>query len=179
MSPIRRQLDNRVRLVVKHYPLSNECNPYVKRAAHPNACTAARLAEAVRIQGGVDKFWEVHDFLFAGQKKLKSFDPDKVAEHLGLDADQLIADMNSESVKQRIAADIEQGHKAGLRATPAIYLDGRAVTSLARDVPGFWRELGKWYRKVRAKLEVGPPQPPAGTAANSAIPSSPGQRGAQ
>lgn len=173
---IRGQLDNQVRMVFRHYPLSNECNPYVTRAKHPNACTAARLAEAVRMQGGTDKFWEVHDLLFAGQKQLKSFDPAKVAKLLELNVDQLIADMDSEAVKKRIAADIEQGHKAGLRATPAIYMDGRAVTSLARDVPGFWRELGRRYRKLRDTFKDGPPAPPAEAAAT---PGSPSQRGAR
>lgn len=173
---IRQQMDNQVRLVFRHYPLSNECNPYVKRAAHPSACKAARLSEAVRIQGGIEKFWEVHDLLFAGQKQLKSVDPAAVAEHLGLDADKLIADMDSELVKRRIAADIEQGHKVGLRATPAIFLDGRMVTSLARDVPGFWQELGRRYRTLRASMKEGPPAPPEGAAAT---PSSPNQRGAR
>lgn len=176
---IRRQLDNRVRLVFRHYPLSSECNPYLKRVSHPNACAAARLAEAVRIQGGNDKFWEAHDILFGGQSKLKSLNAVALAEHLGLDADRLIADMDSETVKHRIAEDIEQGHKAGIKATPAIFLDGRAVSSLARDVPGFWLELGGKYRLARAKLEADQAKPPADAAANGTTPDTPNRRGAR
>ena len=183
-SQIRGQLDDQVRLVFRHYPLSNECNPYVKRPSHPNACQAARLAEAVRLQGGSEKFWEAHDILFGGQSKLKSVTAPALAEQLGLDADKLLADMDSESVKRRIAEDIEQGRKAGLKATPAIYLDGRFVSSLARDVPGFWREMGARYQQARKfsgdpQGSASPGRLSADDAADVATPGSPDRQGAR
>jgi uncharacterized membrane protein len=45
-------------VVFKHYPLSSQCNPRVRRDLHPLSCGAAQAAEAARRQG---KFWEYHD----------------------------------------------------------------------------------------------------------------------
>jgi protein-disulfide isomerase/uncharacterized membrane protein len=135
-------------VVYKHYPLGTDCNPYVRRNMHPDACQAARLAEAARMQGGSEKFWEAHDLLFASQKKLGQLDPRAFADELGLDADRLVADAESDVVKKRITEDVDQAKRLGVRSTPAIFLSGRAVSGLQRGVAGFWRRVGSAYRKA-------------------------------
>ena len=96
--------DEHLRIVFKHYPLCSECNPYVKTRSNPDACKAARAAEAARMQGGNDAFWKAHDILFerADRKLLGDLDCRKLAESLNLDPDRFIAIMESEQVARRI-----------------------------------------------------------------------------
>ena len=58
-----------VRIVFKHYPLNPECNPHARRMTHPNACAAARAAEAARLIGGNEGFWRMHDQLFLAENQ--------------------------------------------------------------------------------------------------------------
>ncbi len=139
----------RLQVVYKHYPLSPDCNPYATRNAHPHACDAARLAEAVRIVGGNDKFWEAHDIFFSGEAPVAQLDAAAMADRLGLDAEQLATVMNSDAVTQRLAEDIEQGHQIGVKGTPNVFLNGRLINSWARGVDNFWKGLGILYNAGR------------------------------
>ncbi len=145
--------DGFLRVVFKHYPLSNKCNEHVRKIGHVFACDASKLAEAVRMQGGNEKFWEVHDLLFERQDKLKDLDVQEVAKELGLDADRLVADINSDAVRIRIAEDIALGKKIGVKGTPAVFLSGRYVPPLVRGSELFWERIGELYKKERAKRE--------------------------
>ena len=81
-----------VRIVFKHYPLNPECNPHARRMTHPNACAAARAAEAGRLIGGNEGFWRMHDqlFLAENQRALTQAPYHRLAQAAGLDADRLI-----------------------------------------------------------------------------------------
>jgi protein-disulfide isomerase len=144
-----------LRVAFKHYPLSPDCNRYSRAAVHPYSCKAARFAEAARMQGGSEKFWEAHDALFEQQDSLRELEPREFAARLGLDPEQFVDDMNSEIVTQRIREDIEQGRSVGVRGTPAVFLDGREIGGLARGVPAFWRLLGQLKRNEWAKQHRG------------------------
>ena len=170
------QFDGFVRMVFKHFPLCMDCNKYLKTRAHPYSCKAARLAEAVRMQGGDEKFWKVHDLLFRRQDRLKDLDPRTVATGLGLDPDKLIADMSSDAVQRRIAEDIDQGRSLGVSATPAVFLGGRRISSLARSVPSFWKVMGALARQERAQRQGDTRQ---GDKPAAATPDSRGQPGAR
>ncbi len=141
-----------VQVAYKHYPLCSDCNPHTRRRTHPQACRIARLAEAVRIVGGNEKFWEAHDWFFDNQKTLAKIGAVEAGEHLGLDAERLAEVMESEEVSQRIAEDIALAHELGVRSTPSVYLNNRAVESWARGVEGFWKGLGSMYKISRAKM---------------------------
>src|SRR5690606_27324872 len=54
-----------VAVSVKHFPFSKACNPNVPREMHPNACWAARAAEAAGVLRGRDGFWAMHRWLFS------------------------------------------------------------------------------------------------------------------
>src|SRR5262249_2867566 len=47
-------LGSQLRLVYKHYPLDQDCNPGLRRTVHQNACEAAYAAEAARELGGTE-----------------------------------------------------------------------------------------------------------------------------
>lgn len=175
-SKFYKEFDDFIRVVFKHYPLSPECNPYSKIKLHPHACFTAKLAEAVRMQGGNEMFWTLHDELFRAQAQLGQIDPRATAATLGLDPDRLLADMESEIVAKRIAEDIELGKTVGVSATPAVYLDGRKVGNLARHVPAFWAAVGQSVRSFKMKRQL---NEQIQQQTNSATPDSPGQQDAR
>lgn len=61
-SQVRRIMARRpdVSLSAKHHPFSTKCNENVNKDLHPNACWAARAAEAAGILYGNDAFWKMH-----------------------------------------------------------------------------------------------------------------------
>ena len=115
------QISDKVKLVFRHYPLD----------IHRHAFLAARYAEAAARQ---DKFWELHDVLYGNQTLWSGVaDPtelfDSYATDLGLDLDQLKADIGLAEVRNRILADQRGGTRAGVRATPSMYFNGRLVSN--------------------------------------------------
>ena len=133
--------------VFKHYPADKECNPGISRTIHPNACKAARLAESARLLGGNDAFWKAHDLLFENQAGLVGLDPRVLAGQLGLDPDEFARTVQSEAVTQRISADVALAQQIGLKGTPGVYLEGRKIASIIRNVDGLWRRLGALYAR--------------------------------
>jgi protein-disulfide isomerase len=100
-----------VRIVFKHQPLD----------FHAKAPAAHAAAEAAHRQG---KFWEMHDKIFADQRKMS---PEKYLEYateLDLDLEQFQQDVASAEVKSRIDADKLQAAKLGSTGTPAFFVNG-------------------------------------------------------
>jgi protein-disulfide isomerase len=111
---------DKVQLVFRHYPLSN----------HRHAFLAARYAEAAALQ---DKFWELHEALYANQDMWSGVADaaplfDRYAEQAGLDLTRLKADIDLPEVREKILADQRGGTRAGVRATPSLFLNGRLLT---------------------------------------------------
>lgn len=110
-----------VRLIYRYFPLDT----------HPHSFEAARLAEAAGRQGF---FWEMHDMLFANQQAWSAVnDPtlmfEDYAEQIGLDLEQLRADMELPEVRAKIIADQQGGIRAGVRSTPALFINGDQVNN--------------------------------------------------
>ena len=106
---------DRLRLEFKHYPLVT---------IHTQAFRAALAAECANDQG---KFWEYHDLLFANQP---SFSPDELsgyASQLNLKADSFVACLESRAKTSVVRADVAEGDKRGVNATPTFFLNGEKV----------------------------------------------------
>ena len=144
--------DDHLRIVFKHYPLCNECNPYVKTRSNPHVCKAARAAEAARMQGGDEAFWKIHDILFksADLKSLGEMDYRELAESLNLDPGRFITTMESEEVARRIQEDVELAKSLGIRNTPAVFVGGKRVPQAAHLRVEFWKEMARHFKAVRA-----------------------------
>jgi protein-disulfide isomerase len=115
------RISDKVKLVFRHYPLDT----------HRHAFLAARYAEAAARQGA---FWPMHDVLYGNQVLWSSVTDatelfDGYAEELGLDLTQLKADVDLQAVRDKILADQRGGTRAGVRATPSLFLDGRPLTN--------------------------------------------------
>ena len=61
--------------------------------------------------------------------------------------------MNLPSVQDRLAEDIDVAIDAGLRGTPAVYIDGRAVPGIARQQDVFWQELKRRHDIKKRKQQ--------------------------
>ena len=113
----------KARVVYRHFPLTS---------LHPHAMLAARYAEAAGQQG---RFWEMHDLLFERQPEWSTSETAQVlfdgyARTLGLEMDRLQQDLASDTVRDKVLADMASGRKAGVRGTPTLYLNGERLTSV-------------------------------------------------
>lgn len=101
---------NKVRYVFRDFPIE---------AIHPQAL---KIAEGARCAGEQDKFWDMHDRLFANQRGLQ---PDNLPEHaeaIGLDLELFKDCLDSGKYAEAIRKDIEDGSKIGVRGTPSFAL---------------------------------------------------------
>lgn len=113
----------------KHYPLSRECNPIMSRASfdHVNACRLAQMAEALADLG---RFEDVRESLYiAGDADLYPI-LKEIATGAEIKYGDWAARAISPDVKRRVESDIQEGLDLGIRALPAVYVNGRPLPSL-------------------------------------------------
>jgi protein-disulfide isomerase len=89
---------------------------------HPRAELAAQAAMAASKQ---DKFWEMHDLLFANQNALKREDLLRYAEQLKLDMNRFRRDIDSDEILSIIKADQQAGEKLRVAGTPTFFINGK------------------------------------------------------
>jgi len=109
------EFGDRVRLVVRDFPLSQ----------HANARKAAEAAEAAREQG---KYWEYAAVLFRNQSALGVDKLRQYASELGLDRARFDASLDSGKFSEKVQRDVMDGHKLGINGTPTIYINGKRVS---------------------------------------------------
>jgi protein-disulfide isomerase len=98
-----------LRVAFRHFPV---------RSAHPRAWAAAAAAEAAALQ---DRFWDMHDALFADPARLEDPHLWERAGRLGLDLDRFDADRRSDEVRERISRDFRSGVRGGVVTTPTAF----------------------------------------------------------
>lgn len=150
-----------VRVSLRHFPNSNECNAHFPILSHPAACEAARwsiaamqTADAAAAARYIDALYELQ-----GDLDLRPFEA--VAEQTGLDASALARHMRNPLIEERLSADVELAHRAGVATTPRLFLNGRQVDH--------WNNSAVWPRLLGISAEAttqpaGPVEPghPAG-----------------
>ncbi len=141
-----------IRVALRHFPLSTECNPFAKKDTHPGACRAAYATESARRQGGDKAFLQMNAILSARRSTLSDQMLTAAAERLGLDNTRLLADMNDDRIKQNVADDITLAIKLGVTHTPTAFLNGRRIPQLCLSNNVFWKA-------VATKLELDPNAP--------------------
>jgi len=126
---VRNEFGNKVRMVLRHFPLS----------AHEHALPAAWAAEAAANQG---KFWEMAEALYKTQWMwAKAPAPRAIfmdqAKEIGLDLDKFQKDMDSSEVRERIAADEAHAEKVGVKTAPTVVINGYNVPNSEFSESGF------------------------------------------
>ncbi len=149
-----------VSLSTKHFPMCKEaapgvpCNRYATMNLHPNACNAARAAEAAGILGGAETFWSMHRWLFDREGKFDQAQLMEQVRSLGLDPPAFTAAMTGAESLKRVHDDVEEGFALGLHYTPMIFVN-------AVEFRG-WQTPGALARTI---AEVAATNPPPRTAA--------------
>lgn len=110
-----------VKVLFKHYPLSNICNPNIGQEFHVDSCRAAYAAECARQQG---RFWDLTHLMMKNQSELDPAGIAFMAGQVGLDTSALAVCMESPDTHERVRQDILAGQTAGVEGTPALYLKG-------------------------------------------------------
>jgi protein-disulfide isomerase len=116
----REYVDNgKVRLAYYNFPLT----------IHPNAVPAA---EAAMCAGAQNKFWPMHDALFASQATwagLKDPAPvfDSLGTKVGLDARSFNACRTTHATLPMIRADQDRAERAGVQSTPTIIIGNKLI----------------------------------------------------
>lgn len=158
--------DHRVRLVFRHYPLDQSCNPRSTKTLHRYACTSSYLAEGARALGGSDAFWKAHDFLFQNRDEIAagSMNSDRLAAAIGLDAAALQSAADPAAHAERIAQDVAQAGVCGIRGTPSVFVEGKRIESAAAGNLEFWDKMSDWFwlekvKKDRPQSTRLPPSP--------------------
>jgi len=118
------QVPGEIRLSVRHV------------AFHSGADYAVRILEASRNQ---DMYWQTLETLLASQQQWvqhHTVQPDSIGPALaglGLDMEQLKADMNSVDVMQRIEQDKKDSIFLKVTATPGYFVNGRPLESFGQQ----------------------------------------------
>jgi predicted DsbA family dithiol-disulfide isomerase len=119
VAPILKRLEDKygdkLRLVFRNFPL-------------PMHSQAPKAAEAAACAGDQDKFWEMHDRLFAQQDKLQVADLKASAVELGLDAKAFDECLDSGKHEAVWKDDQKEGDAYGVSATPWFFINGRALS---------------------------------------------------
>ena len=99
-----------LRVIFKHYPIDKACNQRASTTMHKYACFAAKIAEAARLVGGNDAFWQAHDYFFEHRKDLRAgkVSIESVASAVSLDPSALQSAIDSAEIEQRINEDVQQ-----------------------------------------------------------------------
>jgi predicted DsbA family dithiol-disulfide isomerase len=126
----------KVKLVFKNFPLNT----------HQFARKAAAAALAAGKQG---KFWEFHDRLFQNYNRLNDQVVQEQAQQLGLDMQKFEKDMNDPQTAQLVNQDYQDGVKAEVRGTPAIYVNGALLKNTNPE--GFQAAIDKELQKKGKK----------------------------
>jgi len=116
---------NQIKLIFKQFPLET----------HPQADLAAAAAIAAQKQ---DKFWVMHDAMFAHRDDLSRKNILVLAKASGLDLERFEADIDSTEVRETVVRDVQDGDRAHVEGTPTVFINGQkynGAVSLAQMKP--------------------------------------------
>lgn len=128
-----------VSLSIKHFPMCADCNRNFKnKNMHPQACNAARAAEAAGILGGNDVFWKMHHWLFDQEG---DFSGDKAdlggfLASVGIAREQFDAVAYGNQTLELVQDDIQEAIDLGLFFTPMVFINGGQIRGLFEQSAG-------------------------------------------
>jgi protein-disulfide isomerase len=109
---IQQAFGKKLRLVFRHFPLSN---------VHEFAMPAAIASEAAENQ---HQFWEMHDLIYEQQEKLSRMGIIEFAMKLRLNIQEFKKDLQDPTLQQKVESDFESGVRSGVNGTPSFFING-------------------------------------------------------
>jgi protein-disulfide isomerase len=120
---VKEEYGDKVAITFRDYPL-------------PMHKDAQKAAEAGHCAEAQDKFWEIHDLMFANQRALKVDQLKGYAVEAGLDAAAFNECLDSGQFADRVEANKLAGDKVGVSGTPAFFINGQFLNG-ARPFQSF------------------------------------------
>ncbi len=112
-------------LSIKHFPACPDCNDrFLDMEMHPNACRAARAAEAAGLLWGDEGFWELHNWLFEHHGEFTLGELREQVRAMGRDTSKFMRLMEDDKTLALIKEDIEEAVALGLQYTPMVFING-------------------------------------------------------
>jgi predicted DsbA family dithiol-disulfide isomerase len=121
---------DQVRIVFRQFPLP----------IHPNA---RKAAEASLCAFDQERFWPMHDLLFAESKALGVPELKEKARRLGLDGGAFDACLDSGRHEARVEEDVQAGVRIGVTGTPAVFINGRPLSGGAVPLEELKEEIAR------------------------------------
>lgn len=106
---------DKVRLVFRQFPLPIHAD--ARKAAEASLCAAEQ-----------DKFWEMHDAMFANIRALSVPELKQKAADMGLDTEEFDSCLDSGRYQAQVEQDLQAGREAGVTGTPAMFINGRFIS---------------------------------------------------
>jgi predicted DsbA family dithiol-disulfide isomerase len=116
LKQVEKNYPQQVRIVYRQFPLTN-LHPHAMKAAEASLCAAEQ-----------NKFWEFHDSMFGNQRELSVADLKQRAVDLKMDTQAFNQCLDSGKETAAIQADIQEGARAGVSGTPAMFINGRFLS---------------------------------------------------
>lgn len=97
------------------------------------------LAVSARCAGAQDKFWEMHDLLFANQETLATSSAErttaliKLADNLGLDKEKFTSCLENRDNVEQVKKDYNDANKIQIAGTPAWFIKGYAFAGFISE----------------------------------------------
>ena len=119
MRKVMQEYKDKIKIIYRDYPL------------HTNSLD---LALAARCAGEQNKFWEMHDVLFANQDRLNSGtnvikeDLNSIATELKLNTAQFSSCLDSQKYLSKIKIDFDDAQTLEIKGTPTWFVNGYELT---------------------------------------------------
>lgn len=135
VSEVLGKYGDKVRLIFKNFPLP----------IHENARKAAIYGLCANEQSS-NKFWELHDIMFANQTLLAEPNLLGYAQKVGLDLDKLKTCVEEGRFNDKIDLDMADANRAGVTSTPTFFINGTMVKG-AQPATEFISIIDKFLEK--------------------------------
>ena len=131
MQKVVKESAGEVAWVFRHYPIPQ---------LHQKATYEAEATECAWEQGGNDAFWNYTNRLFEvtpSNDGLAKSELPKIAAYVGLDVTTFNTCLENGKYKEKVANDVSDGAKAGVRGTPSsfILVKGKLVDTIPGALP--------------------------------------------
>jgi protein-disulfide isomerase/uncharacterized membrane protein len=110
-----------VRVVMKDFPLSSDCNPAVRTAMHAGACDAA---VAVRLARARNRGEAMEEWLYTHQQGMTSASVRQAAREVGQVTD---FEAKYAATLELVKSDIALGQRLNITSTPTFFINGVKV----------------------------------------------------
>ncbi|MEH2025342.1 DsbA family protein [Nostoc sp.] len=114
------EVNRMIQEIQQQIPLCFVFRHFPRTHLHPQAQKAAEAAEAAAAQ---NKFWQMHNTLFANQSTLDNGYLLQYAHEIQLDIDPFLRHMTDHVHAKQITQDIESGIQSGVSSTPALFIN--------------------------------------------------------